>query len=189
MGLPLEGVRVLDLGVVLAGPQAALMLGDLGAEVIRVESTQHFPPQTRGVFAHPTKESIMASIPSAGGYPMREAGERPWNRFPWFNTTARNKKSMTVDLKKPRGRELFLRLAALGLPDVQCHFVGLDPALAAAVVEDTARYLFDEGDVIEDGDTVPAADGGKWPCLREEALVDPPRDVIDVTPPAPYARR
>src|SRR6185436_17505681 len=59
------------------------------------------------------KESIMASIPSAGGYPMREAGERPWNRFPWFNTTARNKKSMTVDLKKPRGRELFLRLAAL----------------------------------------------------------------------------
>lgn len=113
MGLPLEGVRVLDLGVVLAGPQAALLLGDLGAEVIRVESTQHFPPQTRGVFAHPTKESIMASIPSAGGYPMREAGERPWNRFPWFNTTARNKKSMTIDLKKPRGRELFLRLATL----------------------------------------------------------------------------
>src|SRR5437868_15311834 len=58
--LPLAGFRVLDLGVVLAGPQAGLLLADLGAEVIRVESTQHFPPQTRGIYAHPTKESIMA---------------------------------------------------------------------------------------------------------------------------------
>lgn len=113
MELPLEGIRVLDLGVVLAGPQAALLLADLGAEVIRVESTQYFPPQTRGIFAHPTPESIMASIPSAGGYPNRQAGERPWNRFPWFNTTARNKKSMTVDLKQERGREIFRRLAAI----------------------------------------------------------------------------
>src|SRR6185436_359056 len=59
------------------------------------------------------KESIMASIPSAGGYPMREAGARPWNRFPWFNTTARNKKSMTVDLKQERGRQIFRRLVAI----------------------------------------------------------------------------
>ena len=116
MPLPLEGYRVLDLGVVLAGPQAGLLLADLGAEVIRVESTQHFPPQTRGIFAHPTKESVMASIPSAGGYPMREPGERPWNRFPWFNTTARNKLGMTVDLKQPRGLEIFKKL--VGISDV-----------------------------------------------------------------------
>lgn len=113
MALPLEGVRVLDLGVVLAGPQAALLLADLGAEVIRVESTQHFPPQTRGIFAHPTKESVMASIPISGGYPMREPGKRPWNRFPWFNTTARNKLGMTVDLKRPAGVQVFKKLAAI----------------------------------------------------------------------------
>ena len=113
MPLPLEGVRVLDLGVVLAGPQASMVLGDLGAEVIRVESTQHFPPQTRGIFAHPTMEAVMASIPVAGGYPKRDPGERPWNRFPWFNTTARNKLSMTVDLRKPRGQEVFRKLAAI----------------------------------------------------------------------------
>lgn len=110
--LPLEGIRVLDMGVVLAGPQGALLLADLGAEVIRVESTQHFPPQTRGIYAHPSQASVNASIPSAGGYPMRQPGERPWNRFPWFNTTARNKLGMTIDLKKPRGQELFKKLVA-----------------------------------------------------------------------------
>ena len=111
--LPLEGVRVLDLGVVLAGPMGALLLADLGAEVIRVESTQHFPPQTRGVFARPSKASVMASIPSAGGYPNRDPGERPWNRFPWFNVTARNKLGMTIDLKKAPGPELFKKLVAI----------------------------------------------------------------------------
>ncbi|HSE46405.1 MAG TPA: CoA transferase [Gemmatimonadales bacterium] len=116
MSLPLEGIRVVDMGVVLAGPQASLLLADLGAEVIRVESTQHFPPQTRGIFARPTKESVMASIPTAGGYPMREPGERPWNRFAWFNTTARNKLGMTVDLKQARGQDIFKRL--VGISDV-----------------------------------------------------------------------
>ncbi len=113
MTLPLDGVRVLDMGVVLAGPQAGLLLADLGAEVIRVESTQHFPPQTRGIFARPTKEQVMSSIPTAGGYPMREPGDAPWNRFAWFNTTARNKLGMTIDLKKKRGRELFKQLVAI----------------------------------------------------------------------------
>jgi hypothetical protein len=80
-------------------------------------------------------------------------------------------------------------LEPLGLPDVQCHFVGIDPGIAAAVVEDTARYLFDEGDVIGDGDTVAAPGGGQWSCQREEALVDPEREVVDVSPPPPHAVR
>ncbi|HZQ34413.1 MAG TPA: CoA transferase [Dehalococcoidia bacterium] len=111
--LPLAGVRVLDLGVVLAGPQAALLLADLGAEVIRVESTQYFPPQTRGIFAHPSEQIVKNSIPISGGYPNREPGERPWNRFPWFNTHARNKLGMTVDLQKSEGVGILRRLAAV----------------------------------------------------------------------------
>jgi crotonobetainyl-CoA:carnitine CoA-transferase CaiB-like acyl-CoA transferase len=111
--LPLAGIRVLDLGVVLAGPQAALLLADLGAEVIRVESTQYFPPQTRGIFARPSREVVKASIPVSGGYPNREPGERPWNRFPWFNSTARNKLGMTVTLTEPEGRDVLLRLVAV----------------------------------------------------------------------------
>jgi crotonobetainyl-CoA:carnitine CoA-transferase CaiB-like acyl-CoA transferase len=110
---PLDGIRVIDLGVVLAGPQAALLLADLGAEVIRVESIQYFPPQTRGIFARPSKEVVAASIPISGGYPNREPGERPWNRFPWFNATARNKLGMTVTLTQPEGHEVFMRLVAI----------------------------------------------------------------------------
>lgn len=80
-------------------------------------------------------------------------------------------------------------LAELGLPDVQCHFVGLDAAAVAALLDETARYLYNEGDVIDDGDTVPGLDGEPWGCRREVALVDPARDVIDVTPPPPNAAR
>jgi hypothetical protein len=81
-------------------------------------------------------------------------------------------------------------LDALGLPDVQCHFRGgLDPALAASVLGELAQYLFDEGDVVGDGDTVGGPDDSRWQCRREEALVDPAREVIDVSPPPPYAAR
>jgi hypothetical protein len=80
-------------------------------------------------------------------------------------------------------------MAALELPDVQCHFFALDVAKVAALLEETARYVYAEGDVIGDGDTVPGLDGEAWDCRREVALVDPPRDVVDVTPPAPHAAR
>ena len=111
--LPLEGVRVLDLGVVLAGTSATQILADLGAEVIRVESTQYFAPATRGMRAHPTLEEVQRAPAISGGYPDRDPGERPWNRFPWFNTTARNKLGMTVDLRREEGQDILRRLVAL----------------------------------------------------------------------------
>ena len=80
-------------------------------------------------------------------------------------------------------------LAALELPDVQCHFFALDVARVAELLDETARYLYAEGDVIGDADTVPGLDGESWRCRRETALVDPPRDVVDLTPPAPHAAR
>lgn len=82
-----------------------------------------------------------------------------------------------------------LGLAPLGLPDVQCHFAGLDAAAVAALVDETARYLYVEGDVIEDGDTVEGIDGTPWACRHEAALVDPPRDVLDLAPPPAHAAR
>lgn len=110
MALPLEGIRVVDLTMVWAGPHATQLLADWGAEVIRVESTQVMQPNTRGRLAKPPAALVRARRNWGFGYPDWEPGERPWNRFAIFTSHARNKKSMTVDLTKPEGRDLFLRL-------------------------------------------------------------------------------
>jgi crotonobetainyl-CoA:carnitine CoA-transferase CaiB-like acyl-CoA transferase len=111
--LPLQGLRIVDMGIALAVPYGTMLLADLGAQVIRVETTQIFPNQTRGILARPSREVVMTMAPIAGGYPDRDPGERPWNRFPWFNCTSRNKLGMTVDLRKPSGREVLRRLVRL----------------------------------------------------------------------------
>jgi crotonobetainyl-CoA:carnitine CoA-transferase CaiB-like acyl-CoA transferase len=87
-GLPLEGVRVLDLSRVLAGPYATMVLADLGADVVKVEhpergdDTRHWGP------------------PFAGG------------ESAYFLSVNRNKRSIGVDLKDPEGLERVKRLAA-----------------------------------------------------------------------------
>jgi succinyl-CoA:(S)-malate CoA-transferase subunit A len=85
--LPLSGVRVLDLGTFLAGPHAASIFGEFGAEVLKIE--------------HPV-----------AGEPMRAFGSptaRPGQTLA-FLTEARNRKSVTLDLRQAEGRALFLRL-------------------------------------------------------------------------------
>ena len=111
--LPLEGVRVLDMTVVWAGPYCTTLLADLGAEVIRVESIQVFGPPTRGSSARPPQFVIENLPPFIGGMPNREGGARPWNRYPLFNAHARNKLSMTVDLLRPEGKQIFNRMVAI----------------------------------------------------------------------------
>lgn len=108
--LPLEGFRILDMTVVWAGTYCATLLADLGAEVIRVESTKAFVPLTRGLMARPPESLIKNSMPMLGGMPGRVPGNRPWNRSPTFNAHGRNKLSMTVDLLQPKGLEIFKRL-------------------------------------------------------------------------------
>jgi crotonobetainyl-CoA:carnitine CoA-transferase CaiB-like acyl-CoA transferase len=110
--LPLQGIRVIDLTVVWSGPYATQMLADWGAEVIRVESCQHWQNYTRGTEARPSQPTIgrKVALPWFRGYPDWKAHPRSWNRFPWFNTHARNKLSMTVDLMRPEGMDIFKRL-------------------------------------------------------------------------------
>ena len=83
----LEGIRVLDLSRLLPGPYASMMLGDLGAEVIKIEETKTGDP-TRWTPPFINKQSAA------------------------FVQVNRNKKSLALDLKQPRGREIFLKLAA-----------------------------------------------------------------------------
>lgn len=108
--LPLRGVRIIDLTVIWSGPFATELLGDLGAEVIRVENPNFFPTNSRGHFPRPRPEVIPAIGPIQGGYPEMDPGPRPWNRSAVFASHGRNKKSITLDLTREHGLETFLRL-------------------------------------------------------------------------------
>ncbi len=85
--LPLAGVRVLDLSRVLAGPWSAMVLGDLGAEVIKVEHPQ------RG---DDTRDWGLRVGPSQTSY---------------FNSANRNKRSVTIDLQTTEGQQIARDLA------------------------------------------------------------------------------
>jgi crotonobetainyl-CoA:carnitine CoA-transferase CaiB-like acyl-CoA transferase len=91
---------VLELAEIWAGPYCGALLGDLGAEVIKVESIQRIG---RGQ-VRPRQGSP--------GYPNNEPGERPWNRSANFNALSRNKLGITLDLTTPRGVETFGELVA-----------------------------------------------------------------------------
>jgi crotonobetainyl-CoA:carnitine CoA-transferase CaiB-like acyl-CoA transferase len=92
MAPPLEGLKVLELARVLAGPWAGQMLGDLGASVVKVESlagddTRHWGP--------PFVECGIGE-PSAA----------------YFHSTNRGKRSIAIDFRKPEGQEIVRKLAA-----------------------------------------------------------------------------
>ncbi|MBI3953853.1 MAG: CoA transferase [Chloroflexi bacterium] len=100
---PLAGIRVLELGEGWVGPWALTLLSDLGAEVIKVEAIQHMD-MTRGPVAPP---------PGLPTYPGKEPGPRPWDSNLSFYVANRNKLSLTLDLARPRGRELFYGLVRI----------------------------------------------------------------------------
>jgi crotonobetainyl-CoA:carnitine CoA-transferase CaiB-like acyl-CoA transferase len=89
--LPLEGIRVVDLTMMWAGPFATHLLGEMGAEVIKVEGPRAWD-NVRTLFPIP--------------------GPEPWNASFYFNDYNREKKSLVLDLAHPRGRELLLALVA-----------------------------------------------------------------------------
>jgi crotonobetainyl-CoA:carnitine CoA-transferase CaiB-like acyl-CoA transferase len=82
----LTGIRVLDLGTMVAGPVAATLLGDFGADVIKIEQPG-------------TGDTIRQSGPVFEGQNL------------WWNVEGRNKRSVTLDLRAPEGQEILRRLA------------------------------------------------------------------------------
>ncbi len=89
---PLDGIRVVDLSRILAGPYCSMLLGDMGAEIIKIESPDH-GDDTRG-----------------WGPPFID-GESAY-----FLSINRNKKSLTLNLKAGQGKDILTRL--IGLSDV-----------------------------------------------------------------------
>jgi crotonobetainyl-CoA:carnitine CoA-transferase CaiB-like acyl-CoA transferase len=106
---PLAGVRVVDLTAVVLGPVATQILGDLGAEVIKVEPPEGDVMRALG----PAKHSGMAA---------------------YFLNINRNKKSVVLDLKRPAAREALLRLAATA--DVLVHNMRPDAARRLGIAYD-----------------------------------------------------
>ena len=81
-----------------------------------------------------------------------------------------------------------LGLHVFGLPDLQCHFRGREPGEIAGLLYATATYVFDEGDVIADGNTISGLDADeRYACRRETSLLEPSRPVLDVDLGPPYA--
>jgi formyl-CoA transferase len=86
--LPLDDVRVIEIGQLLAGPFCGQLLGDFGAEVIKLEDPGR-------------------------GDPMRQWGrEKPHGKSLWWPVVARNKKSVTCNLRAPEGQDLVRRMVA-----------------------------------------------------------------------------
>lgn len=83
-----------------------------------------------------------------------------------------------------------LGLAALGVPDIQCHFHGIEPGAIASLLRTVGAYVFEKGDVIADGETVPGLEKtDKWACRHEMALLPPQRVVVDINPGPTYSTR
>lgn len=93
--LPLDGIRILDMGQFWAAPNAGRVWGEAGAEVIKVESCRRPDP---------------LRIQARGIYPDHEPGEDHWNRSGMVNERNRSKLSLAIDLSQDRGRELFIEL-------------------------------------------------------------------------------
>lgn len=81
-----------------------------------------------------------------------------------------------------------LGLNALGLTDFQVHYRGLEPDSVARFLYNLGAYAFEKGDVIDDGHTVDGVDKKtRWTCRRENSLLDPQRQVLDIDPGQPFA--
>ncbi|KAF0212202.1 MAG: L-carnitine dehydratase/bile acid-inducible protein F, partial [bacterium] len=87
MAAPLEGIRILDLSRLLPGPYCTMLLGDMGAEILKVEEPNY-------------------------GDPARLVPPRLKEEGALFLTVNRNKKSISLNLKDPRGVEAFMKLVA-----------------------------------------------------------------------------
>ena len=95
MSGPLEGIRVIDLTRILAGPFSTMLMADMGADIIKVEQPgAGDPARGNGPFLSP------------GG---AESSEQQFSTY--FMSINRGKRSIAIDLSKPKGREVLLKLA------------------------------------------------------------------------------
>jgi len=157
----LEGVRVLELTHAWAGPYCGMMLGDMGAEVIKIENPRQ-KTEARGGYPYVGGESVL------------------------FMMLHRNKKSVTLDLKKPDGKKIFLDLVRTADIVVQNFRPGLMKKLGLTydVLKEINPALV-YASLSGYGNTGPKADypGVNMIALAESGLAA--TTIIDDRPPVP----
>ena len=89
--MALQGVKVVEIGTLIAGPYAASLLAQFGAEVIKIEAPD-------------------------GGDPLRSWRKLHQGTSLWWYSQSRNKKSVTVNLKDPRGQQIVQRRSCAEQP-------------------------------------------------------------------------
>ncbi|MBI4312229.1 MAG: CoA transferase [Chloroflexi bacterium] len=99
--LPMEGIRILEFGQLLAVPHATKLLCDMGAAVIKVETT------------------VRLNAHRSSSFLDNEPGQQFWNRAANYNDQNRNKLEITLDLTKPEGRKAAQELAMIS--DIVCE--------------------------------------------------------------------
>lgn len=115
--LPISSLRVVDLTEALAGPYCTMMLGDLGADVIKIER------------------------PGAGDQSRKWGAKRPDGESAYFCSTNRNKRSLVLDLKQPAAQQVMQRLLATA--DVlACNVPRLDSLKRLGLHPDDVRAAY-----------------------------------------------
>ena len=117
---PLDGIRVVDLSQVWSGPYSTRILGDLGADVIKVEGPSRPDPE-RG--------TMDPSAISGGVYPNGDPGDEPYNRAGRFVEYNRNKRDIAIDLKTVEGVEILKSLVAVSDVVIENFSVGVTQRL------------------------------------------------------------
>jgi len=101
--LPLKGIRVVDLSMWFAGPMCTRLIGDMGAEIIKIESLRHIDPWRGPVNLEQVRQQ----------FPDRPVSNRPYDCSPGFNLQNRNKYGITLDLGTAEGKEILKNLVKI----------------------------------------------------------------------------
>lgn len=170
-----------DAATELQNSRHSLLIHELLARTLPAADRWHIFRHATRVLVEQTRPQVLYNASSDSCYNPARWLENQQNGYHYYGVinvryyTIADSEDMLMDT---RGLDTF------GLPDLQCHFRDLEPDDIAGLLYNTGIYLMQNGDVIEDGDTLGE---DHWRCQRETAIIAPEREVLDICPNPPHA--